>query len=55
MSGNIWFTVDSRLEGTVLQIFEKMNVKVDSQNVEACHWLKSNKSSKDADKISEIK
>ena len=31
---------DSQLEGTVLQIFQKMDVKVDPQNVEACHWLK---------------
>ena len=46
MSENIWFTVDSQLEGTVSQIFEKMNVKVYPQNVEACHWLKSNNSSK---------
>ena len=58
-------TEDSQLEGTVLQIFQKMDVKVDPQNVEACHWLKSNNSSKkaiiklskrkDADKIPEVK
>ena len=36
-------TEDSQLEGIVLQIFEKMDVKVDPQNVEAYHWLKSNK------------
>ena len=39
---------DSQLEGTVLQIFDKMEVKVDPQNVEACHWMKSNNSSKKA-------
>ena len=48
-----------------MQIFEKMHVKVDPQNVEDCHWLKTNGSSKkiiiklskrkDADTISEIK
>ena len=58
-------TEDSQLEGTVLQIFEKMDVKVYPQNVEASHWLKSNNSSKkaimkmckrkDADKIREVK
>ena len=58
-------TEDSQLEGTVLQIFEKMDVKVYPQNVEAAHWLKSNNSSKkaimkmykrkDADKIREVK
>ena len=57
-------TEDSQLEGTVLQIFEKTGVKVDPQNVEACHWLKSNNRSKkaivklskrkDADKICEV-
>ena len=57
-------TEDSQLEGTVLQIFEKTSVKVDPQNVEACHWLKSNNRSKkaivklskrkDADKICEV-
>ena len=39
---------DSHLDGTVLQFFEKMDVKVDPQNVKDCHWLKSNSSSKKA-------
>ena len=38
-------TEDSQLEGTVLQIFEKMELKVDSLNVEDYHWLKRNGSS----------
>ena len=33
-------TEDSQLEGTVFQIFEKKDVRVDPQIVEACHWLK---------------
>ena len=64
ISGLLSSTEDSQLEGTVLQIFEKTGVKVDPQNVEACHWLKSNNRSKkaivklskrkDADKICEV-
>ena len=58
-------TEDSQLEGTVLQIFKKMNVKVNPQYAEDCHWLKTNSSSKkaivklfkrkDADKILDVK
>ena len=58
-------TEDSQLPGTVLQTFEKMDVKVDPKIVEACHWLKSKNASKkaiiklskrkDADKIREVK
>ena len=45
ISGLSSSTEDSQLEGTVLQILEKMDVKVDSLNVEDYHWLKTNSSS----------
>ena len=45
ISGLSSSTEDSQLEGTVLQILEKMDVKVDSLNVEDYHWLKTNGSS----------
>ena len=34
------------LEGTVLSIFEKLDVMVDPSNVEDCHWIKPNKGAK---------
>ena len=58
-------TEDSQLAGTVLQTFEKVDVKVDPKIVKAWHWLKSKNASKmaiiklskrkDADKIREVK
>ena len=58
---NVW----KYLEGTVLQSFEKIYVKVDPPNVVDCHWLKTNSSFKkviiklsklkDTDKIREVK
>lgn len=65
MSGLPSNTEDSQPEGSVLKIFEKLDVKVNSQNFEACHRLKSIKSfkkiiiklskHKDADKIRDVK
>ena len=34
------------LEGTVLSIFEKLDVMVDPGNVEDCHWIKPSKGAK---------
>ena len=35
-------TIENKdLEGTVLGIFEKLNVMVDLINAEDCHWIKS--------------
>ena len=40
-------TIENKdLEGTVLGIFEKLDVMVDPGNVEDCHWIKSSKSAK---------
>ena len=40
-------TIENKdLEGTVLEIFEKLDVIVDLSNVEDCHWIKSNKGPK---------
>lgn len=65
ISGLLSSGQDSQLEGTVFQIFEKLDTKVDHQNVEACHWLLPNNTSKkvitklskrkNADKIREVK
>ena len=55
-------TSDENLEKTVLDVFQKIEVDVQPENVEACHWLKSNSPGgkkviikfsrrKDADKI----
>ena len=54
-------TETGKLEETLLKVFEKLDVYVDSKNVEDCHWLKTRNSSKkviiklskrkDADKI----
>ena len=65
ISGLLSSGQDNQLEGTVFQIIEKMDVKMDHENVEACHWLLSNKSfkkvitklskRKNADKIREVK
>ena len=32
---------NSELEGTALQLFKKLHVKIDSSNIEDCHWLLS--------------
>ena len=58
-------TEDSQAESRVLKIYEKIYVKVDPQNVEARHRLKSSNNSKkvskklskrgDADKLPEVK
>ena len=37
ISGSLSSTEDSQLERAVLQIFDEMDVKMDSQNVECCH------------------
>ena len=34
-------TEDQKLEETVLNVFQKIDVPVQPENVEACHWLKS--------------
>ena len=40
-------TIENKdLDGTVLDIFKKLNVMVDPSNVEDCHWIKSSKSPK---------
>ena len=40
-------TIENKdLEGTVLSIFEKLDVMVDPSNVENCHWIKSSKGPK---------
>ena len=40
-------TIENKdLEGTVLGIFEKLDVMVDPSNVEGCHWIKSSKGAK---------
>ena len=40
-------TIENKdLEGTVLGIFEKLDVMVDPSNVEDCHWIKSSKGPK---------
>ena len=40
-------TIENKdLEGTVLGIFEKLDVMVDPSNVEDCHWIKSSKGAK---------
>ena len=58
-------TEDSQVESRVLKIYEKIYVKVDPQNIEARHRLKSSNNSKkvilklskrgDADKLREVK
>ena len=37
ISGSLSSTEDSQLERAVLQIFDEMDLKMDSQNVECCH------------------
>ena len=40
-------TIENKdLEGTLLGIFEKLDVMVDPSNVEDCHWIKSSKGPK---------
>ena len=40
-------TIENKdLDGTVLDIFKKLNVMVDPSNVEDCHWIKSSKGPK---------
>ena len=40
-------TIENKdLEGTVLGIFEKLNVMVDPSSVEHCHWIKPSKGAK---------
>ena len=59
-------TIENKdLEGTVLGIFEKLDVMVDPSNIEDCHWIKPSKGAKkvivklsrrkDADKIRLLK
>ena len=58
-------TEDSQVESSVLKIYGKIYVKVDPQNIEARHRLKSSNNSKkvilklskrgDADKLHEVK
>ena len=37
-------TEDNKLEETVLNVFKKIDVDVQAENIEACHWLKSKNS-----------
>ena len=46
MSGIPSNTAAAELEETVLKVFEKLDVDVDSKNVEDYHWLKTRNSSK---------
>ena len=56
---------DNDLEGKVLNLLEKIDVEVHPDNIEACHWIKSNAGPKnviikmsrrkDADKIRKAK
>ena len=40
-------TIENKdLKGTVLGIFEKLDLMVDPGNVEDCHWIKSSKGAK---------
>ena len=39
-------TNDNNLEKTVLEIFEKIDVDIQPDNIEACHWLKSDRGGK---------
>ena len=40
-------TIENKdLEGTVLGIFEKLDVMVNPSNVADCHWIKSGKGAK---------
>ena len=58
-------TEAGELEETVLKAFEKLDIDIDSKNVEDCHWLKTRNNfkkviielskRKGADKIREIK
>lgn len=57
-------TQDSELEETVLNVFDKIDVSVQPEHIEACHWIKSNGSAKvivkfsrrkDADKVRKAK
>ena len=33
---------DKGLEGKVLNLFEKIDVEINADNIEACHWIKCN-------------
>ena len=33
---------DKGLEGNVLNLFEKIDVEINADNIEACHWIKCN-------------
>ena len=46
LSGILETIENKDLEGTVLGIFEKLDVMVDPSNVEDCHWTKSSKGPK---------
>ena len=58
-------TEAGKLEETLLKVFEKLDVDVDLENMEDCHWLKTRNNSKkvivklskrkDADKICQVK
>ena len=58
-------TRDDKLEETVLEVFQKIDVTIEPENVEACHWLKSDRGGKkaiikfskrkDADKVRQAK
>ena len=37
---------ENKLEETVLEIFEKIDVVIQQENIEACHWLRSDRSGK---------
>ena len=39
---------DGELEGKLLTVLSKLDINIDPANVEACHWLKSNKKGKKA-------
>ena len=56
---------DDKLEDTVLEVFQKIDITIQPENIEACHWLKSDRASKkaiikfskrkDADKVRQAK
>ena len=58
-------TEAGKLEEALLKVFEKLDVDVDLENMEDCHWLKTRSSSKkvivklskrkDANKICQVK
>ena len=55
ISGFLESLKNEDLEGTVLKVFEELNVAVDPSNVEDCHWVASRTSKKVIIKVSRRK